>query len=69
MVPPVAWTFERHLDEVGHYAVPPGAILRTQFPPDQPPYPPPGVFARAPGHKIDVRTRYWEVEAACVSPG
>jgi len=65
LVPLVAWTLERHSDQVDFRPRPPAVVLRAAHVPDRDPDPPPGALARVPGRRIVARSPYWEVEVAC----
>jgi len=65
LTPPVAWTFERHLEDVTVSPRPPGVVLRARLFRDEPLDPPANALAGSPGRQILARTKYWEVEAAC----
>ena len=65
--PLVAWTFDRHLDEVTTSGPAPGVALRAPvllFEGESPRH----ELADAPGVRLLARTRHWTVEAACGAP-
>lgn len=68
VTPPVAWTFDRHLNEVTSWPRLPGSVLRAQVLAGQPIDPPPDALAGEPGREVLARTRHWEVEAVCAAP-
>jgi hypothetical protein len=65
LTPAVAWTFERHLDEVTTYAHPPAVVLRAELIKGDPIDPPLDALATADNRRVVALTRYWSVETAC----
>jgi hypothetical protein len=63
--PQVAWTFGRHLAEVGGVPRSPATVLRVRGLPGQPLQPPRDALARVRGRRVIARSRYWQVEVAC----
>ena len=67
MVPPVAWTLERHLSEVTHKPRPPTVVLRARLRVDHPIDPHPLALAGEPDRTELARTEHWHVEAVCAA--
>jgi hypothetical protein len=66
VTPPIAWRFDRHLDEVTRWPAPPGVLFRTQLLLGRVDGPPPrNPISVAPGARILARTQHWEVRAVC----
>jgi hypothetical protein len=65
MVPPVAWTLDRHLTEVTPRPRLPGAILRARLLKRYPIDPPPDALEGKPGRTQLARTESWWIEGVC----
>ena len=63
--PSIAWTLDRHLEDVSPYARPPGTVMRARLLLADPIDPPPNAFAGALRRHDVARTTHWSVEAAC----
>lgn len=63
--PSIAWTLERHLEDVSPYARPPGTVMRARLLVLNPIDPPPTAMEGAAVRVTRARTTYWHVEATC----
>ena len=68
MSPMVAWTFERHLDEVTGEVYRVGVALRAAAMSYPGVDPDPAPLAATPGGRVLARTTQWEIEAQCRAP-